>query len=401
MAVNLSSEAGTLLVKTQLPRIQEDIAVSTARRSAWLNVLEGGTVDLVNEDNTWTTLVQNHASPAGSYIRPAFVEHDATFTVPTQDEYGQTQFQDKIYRFDGRGPTVYVNKAYHLVKSSLAAAEKTQKDLVVALKNNDVRINLYDKSGVKAVCTYGGGIDQLTGGRNITGTSFKASLPTGEITFSWLKKLAGFAHENYETEMFGAAMNGHCIGIGGYDIVEKLRNEGLISGFTTNLTQGGFTEGVDRDKAFFFTDFQNQGIRMAIDQFPLRYNDVGTDGQPILLESHQEVNADQGKDFAVSNLWLNAQYEIFFLIFKDSFRYKVPASYTGEGSWKWAPHMAMGELYFRNILDNNENLFGDFGYFIYRMKRLLETVTPHAVVPIAFRRSAADWGADSVSSSFS
>lgn len=400
MAVDLSTEAATDLVLNQLPRIQEDIAKDSAERSPWLNLFEGGTVDLINEDNSWTTVVQEPASAAGSYVQPAFVDSESAFTVPDADSFGQTKFTTKIQRFEGRGPTVSINQGAHYLKNSLIKAKETLKDLVVLLKNNDIRYQALDLSGVKFVARRDTGLDALTGGRNTVQAAFYTNVPDGTITFPTLTGLASYFHEVIGAEKFGTAAGAHYVFMGGMDIVEKMRTEGEILNITTTLTQGGFTEGETRFKTFMFNDFQNRGIRMAVEQYPLRYTELDDDDQPVLIEPFISANADEGKKRIVNPDWVNAAYEIGFLIGKNGFRYRVPSKYVGEGDWKFAPQMIQGELRFNNHADNGSNMFQDHGYFAYRVKRLFEVVRPHAVMPIAFLRSKSDLGIAGVDSDY-
>lgn len=400
-SISLSTEAATNLVTLQLPRIQEEINEAAARRSPWLNVLEGGTVDLINEDNSYTSTVFEHAVPPGSYIEPVFVDSDSAFSIPDEDLTGQTQFTTKLQTYYGRSASVDVKKAVHYLKNSLGSAERALQRLIVDLKNNDIRINLYNKSGVKYVAQVGDGSENVTGGYNVVSAPFLSEYPTGRISFTTLTNLMDYMHETLEVEKFGDGMNGHFVFLGGQSIVNTMRNEGLISSITTALTQGGVTEGENRFKTYMFTDFQNQGIRMGVDQFPLRYNYLKADGSPLLIESHEQVATDDGYAHRVSNAWRNATYEIGFLIGKGSFKYRVPVSWNGESKWKWAPQMTSGELQFINQRDNSTNMFQRYGYFIYQIDRLIETCIPHAIMPIAFRRANSDFGVEEVTTSFS
>ena len=85
-------------------------------------------------------------------------------------------------------------------------------------------------------------------------------------------------------------------------------------------------------------------------------------------------------------------YEVMFLIAADSFKRLTPEQYTGEATFKFAPQLYMGELVWRYIIDNDCNLFGDFGQHIYQIQRAYQPIRPHAVIPILFKRCDFDLG---------
>ena len=89
---------------------------------------------------------------------------------------------------------------------------------------------------------------------------------------------------------------------------------------------------------------------------------------------------------------MHAKYEIGFLIFKDAFKRVVPKAYTGEGKWKFAPQYVMGELQWHYEIDNDCNVFGDNGFFKYRIRRAIQAHRPHGVVAIAYKRCQMDDG---------
>jgi len=103
--------------------------------------------------------------------------------------------------------------------------------------------------------------------------------------------------------------------------------------------------------------------------------------------------------------WLGADYEVGQLLADGSFERLTPEKYTGEGSFKFAPQLHMGELDWHYLLDNGCNQFGDYGWHKYQITRAYKPLRPQHIVPILYKRCEADLGlvdcVDTSSSSFS
>jgi hypothetical protein len=79
----------------------------------------------------------------------------------------------------------------------------------------------------------------------------------------------------------------------------------------------------------------------------------------------------------------------------EGFARLTPEKYSGEGSFKFAPQLAMGELEWVAQRDNDCNLFLDYGQHIYQISRAYQPLRPHAVVPFSYRRCLFDTGLES------
>jgi hypothetical protein len=82
----------------------------------------------------------------------------------------------------------------------------------------------------------------------------------------------------------------------------------------------------------------------------------------------------------------------FFLVGKGSFERLVPERFTGEASFKFSPQLAMGELQWHYQIDNDCNLYGDFGFHKYEITRAYRPVRPANVIPVLYRRCPYDLG---------
>jgi hypothetical protein len=105
------------------------------------------------------------------------------------------------------------------------------------------------------------------------------------------------------------------------------------------------------------------------------------------------ANVSKNTAFAKINpAWLAATYEVGFLMFDNTFNRLVPEKYVGEGTFKYAPQLHMGELEWHYIVDNDCNQFGDFGWHKYQITRAYQPIRPQHVVPILYKRCTADLG---------
>jgi hypothetical protein len=68
------------------------------------------------------------------------------------------------------------------------------------------------------------------------------------------------------------------------------------------------------------------------------------------------ANATKNTAYAkVNPSWLAAEYEVGFLVADGSFERWVPEKYVGEGSFRFAPQLHMGELDWHYVVDNDCN----------------------------------------------
>jgi hypothetical protein len=143
-------------------------------------------------------------------------------------------------------------------------------------------------------------------------------------------------------------------------------------------------------------DVLAKGLMFGVIQFPQRFNlfvdqnGVGTP-MPILIEPFVKVAADTGFRLLVNSAWLNATYEIGYLVYPNSFKRLAPRPYTGEGLAKFPVQSYFGEI--RWYVPQDEcNAWQDSGYFIYQIMRAFQPQRPHCIVPFAFRRCTSDAG---------
>jgi len=183
--------------------------------------------------------------------------------------------------------------------------------------------------------------------------------------------------------------------IGGSDQVEYFRSEVGVQNVMIALTTGQYKMGETSLTAYSFEQSPAyRGIAFGVDQRPLRATGFNPDGtlalvDPVTIVSNPARNTAYAK---VNPAWLNADYEIGVLIADGSFERLVPEKYVGEGSFKFAPQLHMGELEWHYQIDNQCNQWGDFGWHKYQITRAYRPLRPQHIIPILYKRCKADLG---------
>jgi hypothetical protein len=386
------------LAQKDSQRLVGSIAKALAANAPFMNVIGGGVFPSGVSDEIKST-VQMQAAPGDSLALPTFsCDIDVCGTQGLQDLTDAVNFTTKLETKRGFGPRICVKKGYAAYKGSYVAAEDSLKKLIVQYVNSDIRAQLYLRSASKFSAAAGYDFDSLwTGGSETDlGVKFANVLPTGPMTFKALHFIARHMKEVLFAEWFANDKGmPHFRFIGSSDQVEYFRSEVDVQNTMQALTQGGFKLGENTLSAYSFeTSPAYKGIAFGVDQRPLRATGFKADGtlnlvDPVLTVTNATNNTAYAK---VNPSWLNAQYEVGFLIAEGSFERWVPERYVGEGSFRFAPQLHMGELDWHYQLDNDCNAFGDFGWHKYQITRAYKPLRPQHIVPILSKRCTADLG---------
>src|SRR4029079_8371387 len=110
-------------------------------------------------------------------------------SVGNQTQWGQYQYVTRLQLLRGESQPICVNAARFTVIDSFRTAVESLKQEILELWNADVRAQVRDLSGVKAVilATDDTVNDALTGGIWQNSVAWRGVLPTARLTFSWLK----------------------------------------------------------------------------------------------------------------------------------------------------------------------------------------------------------------------
>jgi len=380
-------------------RLVGRIAESLAMNAVFINILDGGTFASGISD-TVRSAVSMPAAPGDSMAIPTFVnDTEVCGTDGIQDLTGTIEFQYSLQTKRGRGPRVCMKKGYAAYRDSYLQAENSLVKLIVQYINADVRAQLYLNSASKFNATKGYCFEDLFTGGNPTdiGVQFAQVLPTGPVSFKAILTLNRYMREALLAEPFSGEGKGqpHAKIIGSAEIIDAFREE---SGVATNmlaLTAGGYQIGENTLTAYSWeTSPAYRGIAFGTDQSPLRATGFDQNGDLALVDPRLVI-ADPATNTAysiVNPAWLTAPYEVLFVVYQDSFRRLVPEKYVGEGSFKFAPQLVSGELIWHYIMDNDCNLWGDYGFHKYQITRAYMPVRPMHVVPVLYRRCKSDLG---------
>ncbi len=399
MADCIAPETLSDISRKDSSRLVGTIAKSLAANSPYMNILEGGTFPSGVSDEIRTS-VQMQAAPGDSLAIPTFVcDTELCGTQGLQDLTDAIDFTARLESKRGKGPRVCVKKGYAAYKSSYLSAEDSLKKLVTQYINADIRAQLYLRSASKFNATFGYDFDSLFTGGNETdiGVKFAPLLPSGAVSFKALHYLARYMKENLFADMFEAGGEGqaHFRFIGSSDIVNAFREESGVKDNLIALTNGSYKFGEVSLRGYSFESAgAYRGIAFGVDQRPLRATGFSNSGllnlvDPLVVVENAQKNTAYAK---VNPAWLAAPYEVGFLFAQRSFRRLTPEKYTGEGSFKFAPQLHMGELDWHYHVDNDCNAFGDFGWHQYQITRAYQPERPQFVVPILYRRCTTDLG---------
>lgn len=380
-------------------RIVGAIAKTLAANAPYLNVISGETFPSGVSDEI-RSVIQMQAAPGDSLAIPTFVcDTELCGTLGHQDSTDTVEFTAQLESFRGRGPSICVKKGYAAFKGSYTMAEDSMKKLVTQYINADVRAQLYLRSASKFTANANYDFASLFAGGSETdlGVLFAGELlPTGPMTFKALHYIARYMREVLFAEWFSNDKGmPHFRFIGGSDQVEYFRSEVGVNNVAVALTTGGYQMGNTMLTAYGFEQSPAyRGIAFGVDQRPLRSSGFAVDGTLTLIDPVTIVtNAAKGTAYAKPNpAWLDAEYEVGMLIADGSFARMTPERYVGEGSFKFAPQLHMGELDWHYIIDNGCNSRGDYGWHQYQITRAYKPLRPQHIVPILYRRCKADLG---------
>jgi hypothetical protein len=393
------TEAITNFASKDTNRIVGKIAEVLAQRSPWMDILEGGTLE--NVSDVVRSIVQEQAVMANSLARPSFTnDTELCGSSGTPDQVGTTEYSYQLQSLRGEGPKVCVKQGRTSFKGSYIQAQMALEKGILKLTNADIRYQLYNRSGVKFTVRSDKNFDQLINGDSQDiDTSFVNLEPNAPLSFKTLYRLCTVLREELLADPFESDSGVMFKFIGSIDQIELFRNELDIKEDLRALTTGRYQLG-EKSLTGYQWSGPYRGVAFGIDQQPLRAMSM-TAGQPNLLEPEVSVVASKGVAARRNPDWINANFEVGFLIAAQSFKRLVPQQWVGEGTFKFAPQLHAGELKWHYAIDNACNKYGDFGQHIYQISRAYQPIRPHAIIPIVYQRCGRDLGLTQCSTSVS
>lgn len=366
-------------------RLQGKVGEVLIRKSPYLNVLDGGTIE--NVSDTVRSVVQERAVVAASLVKPVFTaDISMCGTRGGQDRVGSTEYSYALESLRGRGPRVCVKTSRTAFKGSYLQAQMSLEKAILQIMNSDVRSTLHLRSGVKYVCSSSRAFEtSLTGDMQNIDVQFAQFNPDSPMSFNTLHKLGTFLSEEMIAEPFESEGGTMFKVIAGADQIEHFRQELDIKADIRALAAGRYQLGDKAIEGYQFTG-PYRGFAFGIDPQPLRSNGFNGSGDLTLIEPEIPVVTTKGVGARRNPDWTQAAFEVGFILASESFKRLTPEAYTGEGTFKFAPQMFMGELRWKNLEDNDCNEWQDFGQHLYQIQRAYQPVRPQNVIPFLYQR---------------
>lgn len=369
-------------------RIIGQIGRVLARKSPYVNSIDGGT--LPNVSDVVRSVVEEMAVPAASLASPTFVNDTTLCGVgATPDQVGSTEYQFQLQTLRGAGPRVCVKQARTAFKGSYLQAQVSLEKTILQLINADIRYQYLIQSGIKYVVNSTQSFSaNLTGDMQQINTQFAAILPNAPMNFKTLYRIGTFLREEMLAEPFATREGEFFQVLASSDQIENFRNDADVKEDLIGLTTGSFKLGEESIAGYQFMGYR--GFAFGIDQQPLRATGFDGSGNLVLVNPIVSTAVTNGFAQRRNPAWVSAPYEVMFVIAGDAFKRLVPEQYVGEGTFKFAPQLSMGELEWTYFRDNDCNLYGDFGQHIYQISRAIQPIRPQNVCAIVYKRCPFD-----------
>jgi hypothetical protein len=369
-------------------RIIGQIGRVLARKSPYVNSIDGGT--LPNVSDVVRSVVEEMAVPAASLASPTFVNDTTLCGVgATPDQVGSTEYQFQLQTLRGAGPRVCVKQARTAFKGSYLQAQVSLEKTILQLINADIRYQYLIQSGIKYVVNSTQSFSaNLTGDMQQINTQFAAILPDAPMNFKTLYRIGTFLREEMLAEPFATREGEFFQVMASADQIENFRNDADVKEDLIGLTTGSFKLGEESIAGYQFMGYR--GFAFGIDQQPLRATGFDGSGNLVLVNPIVSTAVTNGFAQRRNPAWVSAPYEVMFVIAGDAFKRLVPEQYVGEGTFKFAPQLSMGELEWTYFRDNDCNLYGDYGQHIYQISRAIQPIRPQNVCAIVYKRCPFD-----------
>jgi len=369
-------------------RIIGQIGRVLARKSPYINSIDGGT--LPNVSDVVRSVVEEMAVPAASLASPSFVNDTTLCGIgATADQVGSTEYQFQLQTLRGAGPRVCVKQARTAFKGSYLQAQVSLEKTILQIINADIRYQYLIQSGIKYVVNSTQSFSaNLTGDMQQINTQFAAVLPDAPMNFKTLYRIGTFLREEMLAEPFATKDGEFFQVLASADQIETFRNDQDVKEDLLYLSAGSFKLGEESISGYQFMGYR--GFAFGIDQQPLRATGFDGSGNLVLVNPIVSTAVTNGFAQRRNPAWVSAPYEVMFVIAGEAFKRLVPEQYVGEGTFRFAPQLAMGELEWTYFRDNDCNLYGDFGQHIYQIQRAIQPIRPQNVCAIVYKRCPFD-----------
>lgn len=372
-------------------RLYGPIAKSLLTQVPYISVLRSGTFPAAVAA-TLLSVAQGRPKMATSMANPSFTSMinlcgSGSLNV---DKNGTNEYSYIAEINQGMSDKICLNQGFSAFMGSLTAQLDAYQTGVTEVINADVRWQVFQRSGVKAVVRTGvTATAQITGGEYQIDTPVPAIQSNAQLTQGILQSYNRYMRSALRVKPFGAGAQSHARLIASTDELDNLRND--LGGAASNamimplgaVAAGGNKMAIEGLNSYLFEQLY-RGVQYGEDPLPLRLNWNGAGYDPV--DPNADYAATVGTVAVVSQDWLEASHEVAFLFYDGSFERQVPAPWTGEGKIRFARQMFGGEIQFMNHPDMVCNMFQDYGVMAYRIGRALRPIYPWFVLPIIYKR---------------
>lgn len=384
-------------------RIVGEVTRTIMRRAPFNDTLDGGVFEAGISDTQRNVVMEKTVLNQSLALPVAFADTQLCGALGNAMDMGSTEFLTTLGAILGESQYICIRTMYSAFQQAYGALQDSMQKQILFLQNADIRGQLFLLSGVKVKINSTRPFSQMISGdfNNIAVPVNDGVPPDSALTFAYLKYLNDFAHEDLQCESWEGedAATAQTVGpiskfIGSQWIIDQMRNEINVRDDHRALTTGRYDVGEETLRGYTWQG-PYRGIAFGIDQQPLRFNSftfLGGQLIPNFIEPEISVQVTKGFGSRVNPAWRTALYEVGFLIFANSFQRLIPANYTGVGDYKYPEQFSQGELEFVVIRDNLANKRGEFGQFLWQLRRAYRPIRPHSVIPIMFMRCPPDFG---------
>lgn len=372
-------------------RISGRIARSLAINSPWMNVLETGTFS-AGLSAVQRSVVQEAVAPALSQCNPQWASFQCSLPPQTVC-YGSTEYSYSPEQYFEKSCPFCLQTSFSAFRNSIKMVEMSYTDHITTLWNSWIRAKIFSLSATKVMAdstatSFGQLVSSGLSTNFVTGR-----VPNSPLTFKFLKFLMNYLTHNLlagQQFQWGSGAGSVFRLITDQQTADNFRNDDAIRADLRYIAAGGSGKEALLKYAWLGP---YQGAEIGIDQSIIRVSGVNTTtGEVCCVEPFAEAAATNGTKRVINQAWVNAPYQISFLMAKGTFIREIPEEYLGEGMTKFERQNWGGKLTWHNVKDNCDNIQGNKGFHYWNLAAAFRPERPEFAIPILHTRCLDDLG---------
>lgn len=373
-------------------RISGRIARSLAINSPWINVLETGTFQ-AGISCTQRSVVQEAVAPALSQCAPVWGSFQCNLPPQTVC-YGSTEYQYAPEQYFEKSCPLCLQTSFCAFRNQIKMIEMSYTDHIATLWNSWIRAKILALSATKVTAD-----STATSFGQIVARGFATNFPAGRtpdspLTFRFLKFVMNYLTHSLlagpEFKWNNGALGGFRL-ITDQQTIDNFRDDSNVRLDLRAIAAGCCDKGVNMLGSYSWLG-PWQGVEFGVDQSIIRVSGVRADGTVCCVEPFAEAPATNGTKRVINEAWVNAPYQISFLMAKGSFVREIPEEFLGEGLTKFERQNWGGKITWHNVLDNCQNITGNTGFHYWQLAAAFRPERPEFAIPILHTRCVDDMG---------